>query len=335
MSRPPAEPPRPASASVASPTPVLDTIDLAVLRLLRRRPRAPLADVATALGIHERTVARRLDRLTATGRIRFTAVLIHDFLGGSLIAELAVRCAPGRLHDTALALARRSDTHSVEVATGTPEVFVEMAVPDQRHLLNVVDGSIARMDGVTGVHSQVVLRLLLTANDWAPFDDEPTELRRAVSEGRPLPEPIAVDELDEQLVALLQADARMSMTRLARELRVGESTARRRMARLMGSHILHLRLEAEPELLGFPVEARFRLAAAPEERSAVLRALGREPAVRHLVLTTGTHSLLGYSSHRTLEELDAFTTRAFRDAGSAVETALLMRSYKRVGRMAA
>ncbi|MGW2397423.1 Lrp/AsnC family transcriptional regulator [Kitasatospora sp. NPDC001664] len=310
-----------------------DPTDLAILRLLRRSPRAPLAEVAAALGIHERTVARRLDRLTSSGRVRFTALLIRDFLGDALVAELAVRCAPDRLHDTALALARRPDTNSVEVATGAPDVYVELTLPDRRRLLEAVT-SIGCLDGVTGVHSEVLVRLLLTANDWAPFDDEPTEPRRAVSEGRPLPEPIAVDELDEQLVALLQDDARMSMTRLARELRVGETTARRRLARLMGSHVLHLRLHAEPEVLGFPVECRFRLAAPPAERDEVLRALGREPAVRHLALTTGAHSLLGYSSHRTMAELDAFSTRAFAGTTHPVDTALLLRSYKRAGRAA-
>ncbi|WP_406193974.1 hypothetical protein OH807_04110 [Kitasatospora sp. NBC_01560] len=89
-----------------------------------------------------------------------------------------------------------------------------------------LDGPIAGLDGVTGVHSQVALQLLLTVNDGAPFDDEPTELRRAVAEGRPLPEPVSVDELDERLVSLPEADARMSMTRPARELSVGETTAR-------------------------------------------------------------------------------------------------------------
>ncbi|MFE2720843.1 Lrp/AsnC family transcriptional regulator [Kitasatospora sp. NPDC059327] len=321
----------PSPRPTADPT-VLDPTDHAILRLLRRRPRAPLADVATALGVHERTVARRLDRMTATGRVRFTAALITEFLGEGLIAELAVRCAPGRLHETALALARRPDTHSVEVATGAPEVFAEVVVADQQRLLEVIDGSLARMDGVVGVHSQVVLQLLLTANDWAPFDDEPTPLRRAVMEGRPLPEPVPVDELDEQLVALLQGDARMSMTRLARELRVGETTARRRLARLMSSHVLHLRLQVEPELLGFPVESRFQLAVAPRERAEALRALGREPAVRHLALTSGNRNILGYASHRTLEELNAFSARAFQAAGGAlVDTALVMRSYKRVG----
>ncbi|MFI0710293.1 Lrp/AsnC family transcriptional regulator [Streptomyces inhibens] len=195
-----------------------------------------------------------------------------------------------------------------------------------------MDGPIAGLAGVVGIETQLLLTLLLTANDWAPYDDEPTAVRRAVSQGTPLPAPLPTDELDERLVALLKEDARMSTTRLARELRVGETTARRRLSRLMGSHVLHLRLHAEPEVLGFPIEARFRLAVPQRGLDATLRALGREPEVRSLVLTSGRYNVLGYSSHRSMEELHDFSSRAFGAAdGIATETALLIRSYKRAG----
>jgi DNA-binding Lrp family transcriptional regulator len=287
--------------------------------------------VAAAIGVHERTVARRLDRMTATGEVRFTASLLTEHLDEGVTAEVAVRCAPGRLDETARALARRSDTRSVEVATGSLDVLAELTVPAHENLLAVVDGSIGRLDGVVDVHSAVVLRLLLTAGDWAPYDEEPTPIRRRVAEGRPLPEPIAVDDLDRELVRLLRDDARMSTTRLARELSVGETTARRRLARLMSSHILHLRLHAEPAVLGYPVEARFRLAVAHRHLDAALRRLAREPAVRQLVVTTGANNVLGYSSHRSPADLDAFTRRVFADLDGAngVETALLMHTYKR------
>ncbi|MER7581483.1 hypothetical protein [Kitasatospora sp. NPDC097691] len=46
------------------------------------------------------------------------------------------------------------------------------------------------------IHSAIVLQLVLTASDWAPYDEEPTEIRRRIAEGRPLPDPITVADLD-------------------------------------------------------------------------------------------------------------------------------------------
>ncbi|MGI3224296.1 AsnC family transcriptional regulator [Streptomyces sp. GTA36] len=166
----------------------------------------------------------------------FTATLPPEYLSEGLVVELAVRCAPGTLHDTAVALAARADTRSVEIATGAPEVFAEFLLPDHDALLTAIDGSVGRIPGVVDIHSSVVLRLLLTANDWAPYDDEPTLVRRRLVEGSDLPEPLDVDALDRRLVELLKRDARMPMAGLAGELCVGESTARRRLARLMRSH---------------------------------------------------------------------------------------------------
>lgn len=316
-----------------APLPVLDEVDHAVLRALHRDPRAGFAEVAAGVGVHERTVARRLERMTATGHVRFTAALVPEYQGEGITAELAVRCAPGQVHETALALARRPETRSVEVATGALEVFAEFNTPDHDSLLTLVDSVVGRMEAVVDIHSGVVLRLLLTASDWAPYDEEPTEVRRLAMAGRSLPEPLTVDELDRELVSLLRRDARMSTTRLARELQVGESTARRRLARLMTSHILHLRLHADPAVLGYPVEARFRIGVTHSRLGAAIRLLAREPAVRHLVVTTGTAPLLGYSSHRDLADLHSFTSRIFAhlDGVTSTETALLMRTYKRAG----
>ncbi|MEU0412984.1 AsnC family transcriptional regulator [Streptomyces griseorubiginosus] len=225
-----------------------------------------------------------MERLVTTGRARFTAQLVPEYLSEGLVVELAVRCQPGTLRDTAAALAARADTRSVEISTGAPEVFAELLLPDHDALLAAIDGSIGRIPGVVDIHSAVVLRLLLTANDWAPYGDGPTPTRRRLVEGTELPEPLVVDDLDRQLVALLERDARMPMARLAGELCVGESTARRRLARLMRSHILHLRLHIEPAALGFPVEARFQLTVKHRALDKAVRRLAQEPAIRHLVL---------------------------------------------------
>ncbi|MFC9596278.1 Lrp/AsnC family transcriptional regulator, partial [Streptomyces sp. NPDC056944] len=311
----------------------LDALDHGILKVLHRDPRAPFAEVAAAVGAHERTVARRLERMTADGRVAFVAALIPEYQYEGVTAEIAVRCAPGRVHEVALTLAALDETRSVEVATGALDVFVELQAAGHDALLTLVDTVIGRLDGVVDIHSAVVLRLLLTASDWAPYDDEPTDVRRHAVEGTALPEPPVVDELDRRLVELLRRDARMSTTRLARELSVGETTARRRLARLTASHVLHLRLHADPAVLGYPVEARFRLGVPHRELDAAIRLLAREPAVRHLVVTSGGTSLLGYSSHRDTRDFQGFTARVFArlEGVTSTETALLMRTYKRAG----
>ncbi|MFB6550835.1 Lrp/AsnC family transcriptional regulator [Streptomyces sp. NPDC056405] len=321
--------------AAAGPRPryTFDDVDHAILRVLGREPRAGLADVGARVGVHERTVARRLERMTATGLVRFTAALVPEYLGEGIVAELAVTCLPGRVHETATALARRPDVWSVEVATGGLQVFAELQAHDHEQLFTAVDEGIGRVEGVRDVHSSVVLRLLLTANDWSPLDPEPTFVRRTVSEGRPLPDPPPLDALDRTLVTLLVQDARIPFSRLARELRVGETTARRRLARLMTSHALHLRLLAEPAVLGYPVEARFRLSVHPGAVDEAVRVLAREPSVRHLALTTGRTNILGYASHASMADLRTFVARAFSTLPGlhSADTSLLMRTYKRAG----
>ncbi|MEU8779182.1 Lrp/AsnC family transcriptional regulator [Streptomyces sp. NPDC048606] len=309
----------------------LDELDHAVLKALHRGPRAAVAEVATVVGAHERTVRRRLDRMLATGQVFFAAGLVPEYLGEGVTAEVAVRCAPGSVREVAAALAARPETRSVDVATGSLDVFTEFHVSTHAELLELVDGVVGRMAGVVGVTSSLMLQLLMTAGDWAPYDDEPTEVRRCAMEGRPLPEPPELDVLDRKLAGLLLRDARMPTKNLAAELNVGETTARRRLARLLGSHVLHLRLHTEPAFLGYPIEARFRLGVPYSRLDAAVRLLAAEPAIRYLMVTSGPMMLLGYSSHRTLRDFHAFAARVFKGVDCVSDTALLMRSYKRAG----
>ncbi|MFJ2958276.1 Lrp/AsnC family transcriptional regulator [Streptomyces sp. NPDC087270] len=308
--------------------------DLEILRFLAQQPRASFAEVGTRVGLHERTVARRLERMLHTGLVRFIAALVSEHLGEGLVVELAVRCAPGRLEEVARVLAARPDTRSVEVATGDLVVLAEMAVKDEAELIEVIDRTVGRLPGVLDIHSALVLRLLLTAVDWSPYETEPTRLRRLAMYGRRPPPPIDVDAVDRELVDLLAEDARMPVSSLATRLSLSESTTRRRLARLMSSHVFQLRLFAEPEVLGYPAETRFQLEVEHTHLDATLRRLAHEPSVRYLGVTTGRSNVLGYSSHATVAAAHDFHARAFSGLRGLrrVETALLMRTYKRAGR---
>ncbi|MFI6647978.1 hypothetical protein ACIBI8_10115 [Streptomyces sp. NPDC050529] len=88
-------------------------------------------------------------------------------------------------------------------------------------------------------------------------------------------------------------------------------------------------------MLGYPVESRFQLRVEHVHLDAALCHLAGDPSVRHLVVTTGKDNVLGYSSHTTTADLHDFHARAFSalEGVREVQTALLIRTYKRAGHL--
>lgn len=102
---------------------------------------------------------------------------------------------------------------------------------------------------------------------------------------------------------------------------------------MAAARLTRMRLHAGPSVLGYPVESRFRLAVAHRRLGAALRRLARQPAIRHLAVTTGASNVLGYASHRSTAAVDVFAAQAFAglDGVTGAETSLLLRTDERAG----
>jgi Lrp/AsnC family transcriptional regulator, leucine-responsive regulatory protein len=78
---------------------LLDTLDRRLLESLLRESRAPLKQLAAAVGLSSPSTADRLRRLEETGVIRaFTLDIDPVMLGYSLEAIVRIRPLPGKLH---------------------------------------------------------------------------------------------------------------------------------------------------------------------------------------------------------------------------------------------
>lgn len=138
-----------------------------------------------------------------------------------------------------------------------------------------------------------------------------------------------MDELDQQLIARLRANARQSVAELAAALRVSRGTITNRMARL----------ERDGIITGYTV--RLRPDAAPNEirawtgiavegnQQAVIRALLGEPGIAALHDTNGRWDLLAELRVGSLADLSATLERVRRIKGvSASETSIHLNSFR-------
>ncbi|NDV11408.1 Lrp/AsnC family transcriptional regulator [Crenobacter caeni] len=139
-----------------------------------------------------------------------------------------------------------------------------------------------------------------------------------------------MDALDQQLLALLRANARLPTATLARKLGVSRGTVANRLARLEDSGVivgyaLQLRPDARPD----EIRAWMSIAIEGNQTRQVLAILLGEPGVSALHDTNGRWDLLAELVAPNLAELARVMERIRLIKGiSATETSIHLQSYK-------
>lgn len=119
-----------------------------------------------------------------------------------------------------------------------------------------------------------------------------------------------IDELDRQLLARLQANARESTAALARALGVSRTTVQSRMRRLERNGVVAgytVRLSSDYERR--KVRAHVLINARPQAWPRTERELGRIPQVTALYSVSGIYDLIAIVAADSVEELDQLMER--------------------------
>lgn len=136
--------------------------------------------------------------------------------------------------------------------------------------------------------------------------------------------------LDQQLIALLRADARMSVADLAHRLGVSRATVTNRMRKLEQAQVIvgytvRLKPEAEPDR----IRAWMGVLVEGNQGRAVIASLLGEPGVAALHDTNGRWDLLAELEARSMPELSQVLERVRLIKGiRGTETSIHLASYR-------
>ena len=139
-----------------------------------------------------------------------------------------------------------------------------------------------------------------------------------------------MDSLDQQLIALLPADARMSVADLAHRLGVSRATVTNRMRKLEQAQVIvgytvRLKPEAEPNR----IRAWMGVLVEGNQGRAVIASLLGEPGVAALHDTNGRWDLLAELEARSMPELSQVLERVRLIKGiRGTETSIHLASYR-------
>jgi DNA-binding Lrp family transcriptional regulator len=114
------------------------------------------------------------------------------------------------------------------------------------------------------------------------------------------------DQLDRELIALLQANARESTANLARKLGVARTTVLARLARLEREHVIvGYTVRLGQGVAERAVQAHVGITVVPKAGRDVIRRLSRMPEVRQLFAVSGEFDYLALVSAESTARLDA------------------------------
>lgn len=139
-----------------------------------------------------------------------------------------------------------------------------------------------------------------------------------------------MDDIDQQLIALLRDDARLSLVALAKALKVSRATVQNRIARLEANGtIVGYTLRLKPEAQAHRIRALTTIAVDGNRADAVLRALRGDPAVQTLHTTNGRWDIVAEIVTDTLAAFDRLLHRIREiDGITSTETNILLSSPK-------
>lgn len=134
-----------------------DALDQALLARLRENARAPVAELARALGLSRTTVQSRIARLEQSGVVAGYTVKVSDERArGELHAYVMVTVRPKATGIVAAAARKLPAVRRLESVSGPFDLLALVAAPSTMELDAVID-AIGELEGVERTTSSIVL----------------------------------------------------------------------------------------------------------------------------------------------------------------------------------
>lgn len=286
-----------------------DETDRLVAAALQINGRASWGDIARAVDLPERTVARRGQRLLDRGLVRVSTYVDPAQVLHARAVLFRITTDPQALWHVAHTLARRSDASSVSVLEGSGDIAGMLLPHDETSIRELLFTDFPQLEGIVSINVTTALKFFRSGHDWHAGVLTEEQIRMLdTSPSREVDASDALSEDEEALIALLLKDGRMPVTRLARSLGINVATARRRMESLTRRGIMHPRTEVVPRLFGLELEALVWFRVPMSRLEKVGAALAAAPEVKFIAATTGTSQLLANVLVRDSEAFYRFLT---------------------------
>ncbi|MGH3191580.1 MAG: Lrp/AsnC family transcriptional regulator [Streptosporangiaceae bacterium] len=135
-----------------------------------------------------------------------------------------------------------------------------------------------------------------------------------------------LDEIDRRVIKILQTDGRKPNTEIARELRVSETTVRKRISQLLSRGLINIVAVPTPRAVGMNLSAIIGISVILPQIQDISEELKRQREVRYVGVSTGRYDIIVEAFFFDQQHfLEFISTRLGRMQGiTGLETSMIL-----------
>ena len=146
----------------------VDRLDRAIIQRLQHDGRMSSAEIARQLGVAERTVRARIDRLVSDRVIRLVATIVPGAVGYGVTADVFLEVEAGRIQEIADLIADMPEVGYVGLSTGDRDISIQLYAPSVEALYDFVTNRLGTIPGVARTNTFIIPKILKQHFDFVP-----------------------------------------------------------------------------------------------------------------------------------------------------------------------
>lgn len=149
----------------------MDQLDRRLVALLQHNCRMPLQDLADALDIGARTVAKRLAALEQNGNIELISVTDIHSAGNDYIVQVGVHVEGRPVIEVAQDIAQLPQIIHINVVLGRFDIELIAIARDSLVLSTLLNDDLRAISGVAEIAPSLALDVRKFQSNWMAFDE--------------------------------------------------------------------------------------------------------------------------------------------------------------------
>lgn len=154
------------------PRPLFDALDYQILTFLQRDARCAASDIARNLNANERTIRKRIERLTRSGAVRLTAIVDPATFGYMATADIFLEVQPEAEEAVLQRLMQMSNISYIAFGQGTNDLSIEGRFRNNDEIRQFLRHTLPAIPGVQVKGYALVPRILRNIDEWMPAAED-------------------------------------------------------------------------------------------------------------------------------------------------------------------